>query len=381
MNLAAWGVILRARAKSGAIDHTVWPDSLDIEILTDSHATPRGADSGEWFYHAGMTNAAQTPQSETGDILCQTDLNLPGRRGKVRDVYRLPPASGSGAERILLIATDRISAFDVVLPTAIPEKGRLLTGISEFWLQWIEQQGLARTHLISVDPADIPAEAFTAGTHGQGTTSPDLLRGRMLIGQACKVVPIECIVRGYIEGSGLKEYRATGSICGIKLPEGLQQCDKLPEPIFTPTTKAEPPAHDESVTFEEACNRVGTELMTTLRDISLAMYKTAAEYALKRGIIIADTKFEFGHTEDGDLVVIDEVFTPDSSRFWPADEYEPGHAQPSFDKQYVREHLEGLVARSEWDKSEPGPELPRAVVEGTLSRYREAVSKLRGNPD
>jgi phosphoribosylaminoimidazole-succinocarboxamide synthase len=313
------------------------------------------------------------------EAVTATDLALPGgRRGKVRDVYPLPPARAGGEPRLLIAATDRLSAFDVVLPTAVPGKGRLLNQISTFWLRFIENAGLSRTHLISTDVGDVPAWAFKPG----GTTR-EQLAGRLTIGRRCRVIPVECVVRGYLEGSGWKEYKASGSVCGVRLPAGLRQCDRLPEPIFTPSTKAEPPAHDEPVTFEQVVGMVGAGMASKLRDRSLAIYRAASEHARARGIIIADTKFEFGLPVDGrdeptgdEPIVIDEALTPDSSRFWPADSYQPGRAQASFDKQFVREYLEGLVAAGRWNKAAPGPELPAAVVEGTLAKYREAVERL-----
>lgn len=307
-------------------------------------------------------------------MLFESALDLPGRRlGKVRDTYELP-----GGE-LLIVATDRISAFDVILPTPIPGKGVLLTRVAAFWLRWIEERGLCRTHLLSTDAGDIPGSAFSPGA-----TARETLLGRVTIGRRCRVIPIECVVRGYLEGSGWREYSASGSVCGVRLPEGLGQCERLPEPIFTPATKAES-GHDENITFEEACDRVGAETMERLRDRSLAIYREAAAHALDRGIIIADTKFEFGlplddHGEpSGDEpMLIDEALTPDSSRFWPADDYKPGGAQASFDKQFVREYLEGLVAQGRWNKASPGPALPQDVVDGTLARYREAASRLLG---
>ncbi len=278
-----------------------------------------------------------------------------------------------------MVATDRLSAFDVVLPTPIPGKGRLLTEISTFWLQWIQGRGLARTHLISTDANEIPSSAF-----GSGSTRREDLGGRVTIGTRCRVVPIECVVRGYLEGSGLADYQRTGAICGVALPAGLRQCDRLPEPIFTPATKAQT-GHDENIGFDSACDSVGRGLMETLRERSLAIYSQAAAYALQRGIIIADTKFEFGvpiddedRVIDEDPILIDEALTPDSSRFWPADGYEAGRAQRSFDKQFVREYLQALVDRGEWDKTEPGPALAGPVVRGTLERYREARDRLLG---
>lgn len=294
----------------------------------------------------------------------------------MRDIYNLPPAGGE--PRLLIVATDRISAFDVVLPTPLPGKGRLLTQVSLWWDRFVEERSLARTHLLSSEPGDLPALAF----EGSDTTR-EQLEGRIMIGRLCRVVPIECVVRGYLEGLGWKEYQRTGGICGIRLPSGLRQCDRLPEPIFTPTTKAEPPAHDEAVTFEEACEVVGREMMETLRERSLSIYEAAAAYALDRGIIIADTKFEFGlplgpdgQPASDDPMLIDEILTPDSSRFWPADSYEPGHSQPSFDKQFVREYLEGVVAAGRWNKTAPGPALPDEIVEKTLERYEQALRLL-----
>lgn len=300
-----------------------------------------------------------------------TDLALPGKRsGKVRDVYPLPPARGQPAA-LALIATDRISAFDVVMPTPIPGKGIILTQIAAFWLRWIEDQGLVKTHLISTDHAQIPGDALT-----QSTTADDLA-GRTMIGRACRVLPVECVVRGYLEGSGWAEYQRSQSVCGVDLPPGLTQCAKLPKPIFTPATKAEQGAHDENIDFETAAVTLGEDMARTLRDTSLAIYTAAAQHAAARGIILADTKFEFGVDEaTGDLLLIDEALTPDSSRFWPADNYQPGRSQPSFDKQFVREHLERLVEAGEWDKASPGPELPADVVAGTLARYQGALDRL-----
>lgn len=316
--------------------------------------------------------------SESAPSVFESSLELPERRrGKVRDVYRLPDADGP--DRLLMVATDRLSAFDVVMPTPIPGKGRLLTGIAAFWLRWIEQRGLARTHLLSTDASDIPDSAL-----GASSTPRASLEGRVTIGRRCRVIPVECVVRGYLEGTGLKDYRASGSVCGVDLPAGLRQCDRLPEPIFTPATKAEE-GHDENIDFNAAASAAGEDVMRTLRDRSLAIYREASAYALERGIIIADTKFEFGlpidddgNVIDEDPILIDEALTPDSSRFWPADDYEPGRAQRSFDKQYVREHLQALVDRGAWDKTDPGPRLPSDVVRGTLDRYREARDRLLG---
>ncbi|MFN0131318.1 MAG: phosphoribosylaminoimidazolesuccinocarboxamide synthase [Phycisphaerales bacterium] len=308
----------------------------------------------------------------TESPLFASNLNLPGRRqGKVRDVYELP--GDRGDPRLLIVATDRISAFDVVMPTPVPGKGKLLTEIASWWFGFIERQGLARTHLISTRVDDIPAAAFA----GEGTTRAELLRGRVTIARACRVVPIECVVRGYLEGSGWADYQTTGAVCGVALPKGLRRCERLPSPIFTPATKAAE-GHDENVSFEAAAAAVGGGLLERLRDMSLAIYGAAAEHALARGIIIADTKFEFGLDDRGEPVLIDEALTPDSSRFWPVDQYEPGRAQPSFDKQFLREYLQGLVDAGRWRKEPPGPALPDRIVEQTLSRYREAKERLCG---
>lgn len=304
--------------------------------------------------------------------MIEANLNLPGlRRGKVRDVYELPP-DARGQERLLIIATDRISAFDVVMPTPIPGKGRLLTQLSIFWLKMIERRGICATHLLSDDADLIPQSAFTPGG-----TSRDALRGRIMICKRARVVPIECVVRGYLEGSGWKEYQQTGRVCGVSLPPGLRQCDRLPETIFTPATKEEAGKHDENISFEQAAQRVGAPLMDRLRTISLAIYAAASDHARTRGIVIADTKFEFGISDGStDPILIDEALTPDSSRFWPAATYAPGGPQKSFDKQYLREYLETLVAKRAWNKQAPGPELPDAVAEATLGKYKEAMDRL-----
>ncbi|MBL8964850.1 MAG: phosphoribosylaminoimidazolesuccinocarboxamide synthase [Phycisphaeraceae bacterium] len=312
-----------------------------------------------------------------------TDLDLPGRRaGKVRDIYTVPSAEGEpgsgragSASRLLVVATDRISAFDVVMPTPIPGKGRILTELAAFWLRFIERSGICGTHLLGTDPGLVPNRAFV------GSTLREDLEGRSMIVRACSVIPVECVVRGYLEGSGWKEYQSTGMVCGVRLAAGLRQCDRLAEPIFTPATKEELGRHDENVTFARACELVGKPVMERLRDWSLAIYRAASEHAMQRGIIIADTKFEFGIPLDApggssDPIVIDEALTPDSSRFWPAQTYRPGGPQASYDKQYVREYLEGLVARGQWDKSPPGPPLPGEVVAATLAKYRQALDIL-----
>ena len=323
--------------------------------------------------------------------LVRARLGLPTvRRGKVRDTFELPGGSVEGSDEsgvplLLLVASDRISAFDVVLPTLIPGKGRLLTQIAALWLRWIEARGLCATHLLSTDAGEIPASAFDV----DDATPRAELEGRVTIGRACRPLPVEFVVRGYLEGSGWREYERTGSVCGIDLPAGLARCERLPEPIFTPATKAEAGDHDENIGFDEAarvCDAVaGPGVCARLRDVSLAIYEAASAYASDRGLLLADTKFEFGLPlgSDGEPtgegpILIDEALTPDSSRYWPADAYEPGHPQASFDKQYVREHLESLRHAGGWDGSEPGPELPDDVVAGTLERYREARDRLLG---
>ncbi|MCC6909128.1 MAG: phosphoribosylaminoimidazolesuccinocarboxamide synthase [Phycisphaerales bacterium] len=307
------------------------------------------------------------------NALYKTDLPLPNRRqGKVRDIYELP-ADSAGRPRLLIVATDRLSAYDVVMPTAFPGKGRLLTSISMKWFRWIEKQAPLgiKHHVLSTASSDLPVSE----------ADRKALDGSIMVCRRSKVVLIECVARGYITGSGWKEYKKDGTVCGIKLPAGLRQCDKLPEPIFTPATK-EDVGHDENITFERACELVGEGLMTRLRKITLDLYKQAHDYAKARGIIIADTKFEFGHAIDAkgnvtdELLLIDEVLTPDSSRFWPLDKYEPGRDQESFDKQYVRNHLETLVAAGKWDKTPPGPEIPADIVRNTIAKYQEAHDKL-----
>ena len=339
-------------------------------------------------YRAPDTHGASAGSlSDFEPAVFETSLNLPNKRaGKVRDTYVFEPEPDLNGHQppaqLLIIASDRISAFDVVMPTAIPGKGKILTEIATFWLRWIEDQGLSSTHLISTDVNQLPDEAFTP------QTTREMLEGRTTIGRLCKVIPVECVVRGYLEGSGLKDYRQTGSVCGVALPEGLKQCDRLPEPIFTPATKAEE-GHDENIGFDEACAHVeefgGRTLMEKLRERSLNIYVAASAYAKDHGIILADTKFEFGLPIDNDgriisndPILIDEALTPDSSRFWPADEYEPGRAQKSFDKQYVREFLESLVQAGKWNKTPPGPALPDNVVLGTLEKYAQARDLLVG---
>lgn len=284
--------------------------------------------------------------------------NLPGleflHRGKVRDVYALPN------ERLLIVATDRLSAFDVVLPDPIPGKGEMLTQISNFWFG--KTAHLVPNHLTGVPVADVLPPG----------TDVALYSRRAVVAKRLKAVPIEAIARGYLIGSGWKDYQATGSLCGIKLPAGLRQADKLPEPIFTPATKATT-GHDENISFEEMCKIVDPEQARQLRDISLKLYTTAADYARQRGIIIADTKFEFGRTAAG-ITLADEVLTPDSSRFWPADKYASGKTQESYDKQYVRDYLEEI----RWNKQPPAPSLPPEVARRTSEKYVEAYRQLTG---
>jgi len=291
-------------------------------------------------------------------IVRETDLQGlgPVRRGKVRDVYEVDD------RHLLIVASDRISAFDVVMAEPIPDKGRILTQISLFWFQVC--QDLTPNHLISSNPADYPAAC---------QPYRDLLEGRSMWVKKARALPVECIVRGYIAGSGWEDYQQTGTICGVQLPAGLQESDRLPEPIFTPSTKAELGLHDENITFAQAQDIIGPELARKVRDISLAIYRRAQERAEPRGIIIADTKFEFGLI-DGEVVLIDEILTPDSSRFWPQDDYQPGRSQKSFDKQYLRDYLLSL----KWNKQPPPPPLPPEVIHNTREKYLEALRRLTG---
>ena len=303
------------------------------------------------------------------EALMRTDLHLPGRRqGKVRDIYETSLKDGRAA--VVIIATDRVSAFDVVMANGLPGKGVILTQISRFWFDQIRQRlgDQIAHHLVSTDAADIPDLT---------SDQIELLQGRVMIGRKTEVVPIECVVRGYLAGSGWAEYQKAQSVCGVELPAGLTQCAKLPEPVFTPATKAAT-GHDENISFQTACGIVGADLMATLREVSLAIYKMGHDLAAQRGIILADTKFEFGHADDGSLLLIDEVLTPDSSRFWPADRYEDGRDQESYDKQYVRNYLQELVDAGQWDKTPPGPELPGRVVRDSLAKYRQAYFALTG---
>ena len=297
-----------------------------------------------------------TPTRQT--ILLESELgDLPRyARGKVRDVYQAD-------DRLLIVATDRLSAFDFVLPTGIPDKGRVLTQLSIFWFDFLRD--LIPTHFLTADVNQYPAAL--AAFRGQ-------LEGRSMLVKRARMVEVECVARGYLSGSGWKEYRERGSVCGIALPAGLKESDKLPEPIFTPATKAQS-GHDENVSFKHVSSAIGTELASRLRDLTLAIYLRAAAYAETRGILLADTKFEFGFVGD-ELLLCDEVLTPDSSRFWPADTYRPGGPQLSYDKQFVRDYLESI----HWDKRPPAPALPLAVAARTGDKYRQAFEVLTGRP-
>ena len=279
----------------------------------------------------------------------------PDSRGKVRDIY-------DAGENLLMVATDRISAFDFILPDEIPFKGEVLNRISAFWFDKFAD--IVPNHLVSIDPADFPEEF---------AEYRDYLAGRAMLVKKAQTIPIECIVRGYLTGSGKKTYDENGTVCGIQLPEGLTEASKLPEPLFTPSTKAAIGDHDENISFERCCEIVGGDIAAQIRDLSLKIYKAAAEYAATRGIIIADTKFEFG-VIDGKVTLIDECLTPDSSRFWPAASYEEGKIQPSYDKQFVRNWL-----KANWDMTGDTPHLPAEVIDGTSERYREAFQIITGS--
>ena len=279
----------------------------------------------------------------------------PDSRGKVRDIY-------DAGENLLMVATDRISAFDFILPDEIPFKGEVLNRISAFWFDKFAD--IVPNHLVSIDPADFPEEF---------AEYRDYLAGRAMLVKKAQTIPIECIVRGYLTGSGKKTYDENGTVCGIQLPGGLTEASKLPEPLFTPSTKAEIGDHDENISFERCCEIVGEDIATQIRDLSLKIYKAAAAYAATRGIIIADTKFEFG-VIDGQVTLIDECLTPDSSRFWPAASYEEGKIQPSYDKQFVRNWL-----KANWDMTGETPHLPAEVIDGTSERYREAFQIITGS--
>jgi phosphoribosylaminoimidazole-succinocarboxamide synthase len=290
-----------------------------------------------------------------------TETTLPKlklvRRGKVRDVYAIDD------EHLLIVATDRISAFDCILPTPIRHKGQVLTAISEFWFNRLHN--IVSNHLITINIDDMPVVVQQYS---------ELLHGRSMYVKRTEVIPVECVVRGFLAGSGWKDYLKTGTVCGHQLPEGLKESDKLPQAIFTPATKAET-GHDQNISEDTAAEIVGRDVISVLRDISLRLYKEAFSYAETRGIIIADTKFEFGKDKHGNIILIDEVLTPDSSRFWPSPEYNPGKSQPSFDKQFVRDYLETLL----WNKQPPAPSLPAEIAEATSKRYLQAYQLLTGN--
>ena len=321
-----------------------------------------------------------------------SQLNLPGvpklKSGKVREVFDLAPLRAGQGDMLLFVATDRLSAFDVVLPDPIPEKGRVLTALSEFWFK--KTAHIVENHFITSDYDKIVAALHERRGEAAVTDRcySESLRGRSMLVRKCKPLPIECVVRGYLAGSGWKEYKQSRTVCGIHLPDGLVESSKLAKPIFTPATKAET-GHDENISFDRAAGIVGSTLAARVRELALALYNFAADYARQHGIIIADTKFEFGAVESaipadpgrgespgtGDatsLLLIDEALTPDSSRFWPADSYEPGKPQPSFDKQFVRDYLETL----DWNKTPPGPKLPDAIIRKTSEKYLEALTRL-----
>lgn len=288
--------------------------------------------------------------------LAQSDL--PGlaliHRGKVRDVYALDD------QRLLMVASDRLSAFDVILPDTIPGKGEVLTQIAHFWFE--QMADVLPNHLTGEQVADVLPDGVDAA----------LYEKRSMVTKRLKPIPVEAVARGYLAGSGYKSYQQTGEVCGIALPSGLQMAEQLPQPIFTPATKAEVGDHDENISFKKACDLVGTELMERIRDFTLNIYQRAAEYMAPRGIILADTKFEFGLDEDDNLVLMDEILTPDSSRYWPVDSYAVGSSPPSYDKQFVRDYLETL----DWDKTPPGPKLPQDIIDKTAALYQEAWTKI-----
>ena len=294
----------------------------------------------------------------TAPVLTETSSYsfIPSRRGKVRDIYDI-------GDRLLMVATDRLSAYDVILPDGIPNKGKVLTQISAFWFSKLSH--IVSNHVISTDLGDFPEPYRLA---------PEVFAGRSMLVRKTRPVPIECVVRGYLSGSGWNDYKQTHSVCGVRLPEGLRESDLLPEPIFTPSTKADVGIHDENISFDQVVGTVGPELAEIIRSLSLRLYREGAMYAETRGIIIADTKFEFGVDENHNIIWIDEALTPDSSRFWPKHLYRPGGSQPSFDKQFVRDFL--LTAK--WDKKEPAPHLPEDVIQTTRMKYQEALRLLTG---
>jgi phosphoribosylaminoimidazole-succinocarboxamide synthase len=292
------------------------------------------------------------------NVILETAIEgVQGKHGKVRDIYDI-------GDSLLIAASDRLSAFDVIMKSGIPYKGQVLTQISKFWFEFLD--GVVENHLITDDVSQFPAPFCDY---------PDQLAGRTMLVKKTKVLPVECVIRSYITGSGWKEYQQSGTVCGIKLPGGLKQCEKLPELIFTPATKAEIGEHDENIDFASCVNVIGAEKAAYVRDKSMEIFQKASEHAASKGILLADTKFEWGEV-DGKIILIDEVLTPDSSRFWPADKYEPGRDQESFDKQFVRNYLEEI----NFDKSGPGVILPEDIIEKTSAKYIEAYEKLTGNP-
>ena len=303
-------------------------------------------------------------------LVMETNLRLPNKRsGKVRDLYDVELPNGDQA--LLIVATDRVSAFDVVLANGPAGKGVVLTQISKFWFDHFA--GVVDHHLISTDPADVP---------GLSAAEREQLAGRIMLCRKTQVLPVECIARGYLAGSGWKDYQRSGQVCGIDLPPGLDNGDRLAKPLFTPSTKADS-GHDENISVQQAAAIVGDETIAWLQETTLRLYNLARDYAFDRGIVLADTKFEFGTLNDAPTggpapILIDEIFTPDSSRFWPAEQWQPGGEQPSFDKQYVRNYLETLVAAGRWDKTAPGPALPDDVLANTMSRYLQAYRALTG---
>ena len=312
---------------------------------------PQGLQSG------GREQAKSGKESTLENALYDTvfpDLHLV-RQGKVRDIYDV-------GDHLLMVATDRLSAFDVVMPNPVPGKGRILTQMSKSWFEMT--RNIIPNHIVTTDVAQFPEACHPY---------VDILRERSMLVRKAEPLSVECIIRGYITGSGWESYLESGSVCGIDLPQGLRESDRLPEPLFTPSTKADMGLHDENISFEQVERITGKDMASRLRDVSLAIYKQAVEYAEPRGIIIADTKFEFGLI-DGELVLIDEILTPDSSRFWPKDTYKPGGPQKSFDKQYVRDYLLSL----DWNKKPPAPQLPAEVVENTRMKYEEALKRLTG---
>lgn len=322
---------------------------------------------GGWYRFA-MTQALLTTSLGSLPLLA---------RGKVRDIYGL-------GDELLFIATDRISAFDHVLGSGIPDKGKILTALSNFWFEFLS--GTVKNHLVATAGAEIAARVapFSSQIFGEVLSAEDILansvfheqiEGRSMVVRRAKMFPVECVVRGYISGSGWKDYRATGAICGIKLPAGLCESDRLPEPIFTPAAKINTGGHDENISYADVERAVGTETAKQLRGLTLEIYRRASEYAAAQGLILADTKFEFGWIEDTGIVLADEVLTPDSSRYWPAAEYAPGGPQPSFDKQYVRDYLESI----RWNKQAPAPSLPEHVVLQTRQKYLDALQILTKN--